>query len=358
MNINEIARLSGVSIGTVDRVIHRRGRVAKDTEARIESVIRETGYAPNALARQLKLKKPHKIGCLMPSVETEGGYWQEIVNGMKTTIDEELRGFAFSIEQYKFSRRNRKSLYEAWKEMKDSDACAYVIAPVMQEEIMCILKNDENVKPYCFIDTLVPSLNPVCTICQDPYQAGIMAGKLTYLTAKKAGKTGKEGEFIVSCSDTEAYNLNERVRGFRQWMENNGCKVSCVFCDGEKELPYALQRTLKEKGYSPLGNEVKNEEGSLMGVCVVNALTHIASDVLREAGLFGKVAVVGFDLIEKNRQSLLSGGIDALISQRPSEQGRIAIMELYHFLILGDKPKEKVDIPIDVYFKENIGNNN
>lgn len=334
MNIIEIARLSGVSIGTVDRVVHKRGRVARSTQERVQRIIDETGYSPNALARQLKLKKPHKVGVLMPGVETESGYWEKAVKGMQRAIDEELKGFAFSIEMHSFGRRDRDSLYAAWEKMKESNTCAYIIAPVMQEEIMCMLKNDDAKKPYCFIDTQVPGLNPLCEICQDAYQAGLMTGKLTYLTSKRPGK------FVAISTDTEAFNLCERARGFGRWMKDNSLPSLCVYCNGEEELFDTVQDVLK-------GDEIA-------GVCVVSASTHIAASAVADMGLKGKVSVVGFDLVDSNKEALAAGKIDCLISQRPEEQGYLAMMQLHHNVVLGDSVRERLNIPIDVYFKENL----
>jgi HAD superfamily hydrolase (TIGR01509 family) len=39
INVKEIARLANVSMGTVDRMLHNRGRVAKETEERIKEII-------------------------------------------------------------------------------------------------------------------------------------------------------------------------------------------------------------------------------------------------------------------------------------------------------------------------------
>ena len=57
MTIREIARRAGVSIGTVDRVIHKRVRVAPETRKRVEALIEELGYTPNPIARHLKRRK-------------------------------------------------------------------------------------------------------------------------------------------------------------------------------------------------------------------------------------------------------------------------------------------------------------
>lgn len=334
MNINEIARLSGVSIGTVDRVIHKRGRVSKKTEERVKRVITETAYEPNPLARQLKQKKPHKVACLMPAIDTENGYWVAVLDGMERAIKEELRGFAFSVEMYSFGRRDRGSLYDAWQAMKASDAYAFIIAPVMQEEILCLFKNDNDERPCCFVDTNVPGLNPLCAIGQNPYQAGTMAGKLTYLTSKRPGK------FIVVSTDTEAYNLNERARGFMKWMSDNNLTSQCIFCDGEEVLCETVHSAL--------------ESGEISGVCIVSASTSIGAKAVCEAGLRDKVSVVGFDMVDANRAALEKGEVDALIYQRPSEQGYLAMMQIYHQAVLQDNIEDKIDIPIDVYFKENL----
>ena len=65
MTIAEIARKAGVSIGTVDRVLHNRGHVAEQTRQKIQSVIDESNYKPNHFAQQLKKGDSFKIGILI-----------------------------------------------------------------------------------------------------------------------------------------------------------------------------------------------------------------------------------------------------------------------------------------------------
>lgn len=51
--IKDIAREAGVSIGTVDRVLHDRGMVSPETKARILDVMKELDYKPNHAAQGL-----------------------------------------------------------------------------------------------------------------------------------------------------------------------------------------------------------------------------------------------------------------------------------------------------------------
>lgn len=52
--IKDIALLAGVSIGTVDRVLHDRGEVAEETRVKVERILKETNYSPNVMAQVLK----------------------------------------------------------------------------------------------------------------------------------------------------------------------------------------------------------------------------------------------------------------------------------------------------------------
>ncbi|MCR4570191.1 MAG: LacI family DNA-binding transcriptional regulator, partial [Bacteroidales bacterium] len=45
--INDIARLTGLSKGTVDRVLHNRGEVSRKSYQKVMDVIKELGYEPN-----------------------------------------------------------------------------------------------------------------------------------------------------------------------------------------------------------------------------------------------------------------------------------------------------------------------
>lgn len=54
MTIKEIARLSGVGISTVSRVLNKRPDVNEETRERVMEVIRREGYEPNTNAKHLK----------------------------------------------------------------------------------------------------------------------------------------------------------------------------------------------------------------------------------------------------------------------------------------------------------------
>lgn len=66
MNIGEIAKRAGVSRSTVSYALTGKRPVSEETKRRIQTVIDELGYRPNASARALKEGRTRTIGLVIP----------------------------------------------------------------------------------------------------------------------------------------------------------------------------------------------------------------------------------------------------------------------------------------------------
>ena len=69
MNINEIAKLAGVSIATVSRYLNN-GYVSEEKKKNISRVIEETGYQPSSQAQRLRTKKTKLVGVILPKIDS------------------------------------------------------------------------------------------------------------------------------------------------------------------------------------------------------------------------------------------------------------------------------------------------
>ena len=65
MTISDIAKLAGVSVATVSRVLNNKGYVKEETRQKIENLIQENGYRPNAVARSLTRSNTSMIAVIM-----------------------------------------------------------------------------------------------------------------------------------------------------------------------------------------------------------------------------------------------------------------------------------------------------
>ena len=89
--IKDIARMAGVSAGTVDRVLHNRGDVSPQSKAKVQKVLDEIHYQPNVFAIGLAAKKKYSFVCLIPYY-IEHDYWHSVVGGIERAR-QELRPF-------------------------------------------------------------------------------------------------------------------------------------------------------------------------------------------------------------------------------------------------------------------------
>lgn len=68
LTLDEIGRLAGVSRATVSRVINNYPHIRPEIRQRVQKVIDETAFYPNAVARSLALSTTHILGLFVPNV--------------------------------------------------------------------------------------------------------------------------------------------------------------------------------------------------------------------------------------------------------------------------------------------------
>jgi len=85
--ISDVARLAGVSITTVSRVINNNYPVKEETRRKVERAIKELDYKPNLLARSLINKKTKSLGVVVPSITNL--FFPVVVKGIQNISDRE-----------------------------------------------------------------------------------------------------------------------------------------------------------------------------------------------------------------------------------------------------------------------------
>ncbi len=81
MNIKEIAKLAGVSVATISRVLNHPEVVQENTRNHVLSVMKENSYTPNWFARSLNLDRTYTLALIIPNIENE--MFQRITSGVE-----------------------------------------------------------------------------------------------------------------------------------------------------------------------------------------------------------------------------------------------------------------------------------
>lgn len=95
MNIKDIARLAGVGVSTVSRVINDHPDVKDETREKILKIIKESNYIPNNSARILKKNNTNNIGVLVKGVFNP--FFAEMINIIGNRINE--AGYTMILQQ-------------------------------------------------------------------------------------------------------------------------------------------------------------------------------------------------------------------------------------------------------------------
>lgn len=89
----ELARLCGVSQGTVDRALHGRAGIRATTRERILEVARQAGYRPNPAARELITGVSRTVGAVVPSVNNL--FFMDVLQSLGRKL--RARGLTFQV---------------------------------------------------------------------------------------------------------------------------------------------------------------------------------------------------------------------------------------------------------------------
>jgi LacI family transcriptional regulator len=90
--IRELAKLSGVSVGTVSRALNGYPDVASETRARILRLATELEYTPAAAARTLVTQRSHVVGVFLETggdhPDLQHPFFHEVMDGLKQAVGE------------------------------------------------------------------------------------------------------------------------------------------------------------------------------------------------------------------------------------------------------------------------------
>ena len=96
-NIKDVAKLAGVSVTTVSRVLNNKGYISQDTYESVYRAIDQLDYVPNQIARNLFKQKSYYISLIVP--DSSHPFWAEITKYMKGSFINIIINFFFVIRE-------------------------------------------------------------------------------------------------------------------------------------------------------------------------------------------------------------------------------------------------------------------
>ena len=132
VRIIDIAKKAGVSKGTVDRVIHKRGNVSEKVREKVLKVMEELDYQPNIIASSLAYNRNWRIASLLPRPQ-EDPFWQQPKQGIKQAF-QSVRDYGVLIESFEFRDADINSFRQEAEKILEGKFDAVLVAPVFYNE--------------------------------------------------------------------------------------------------------------------------------------------------------------------------------------------------------------------------------
>jgi len=340
--IKDIAKLAGVSIGTVDRVLHARGEVAEKTRLKVQRILKETNYSPNLMAQVLKLKKRFHLVSLLPEPTEDNSFWLKHRIGMLRAI-EELDPFPVTLSQVTFDMQNENDFQKKTYSVLNLKPDGVLLAPIFKSEsiVFCSRLNAEKI-PYVFVDGFIENTDFLAYTGEDIFQSGRVAGQLLDMV------THENSDILViniARNLQNVHHLNNRTQGFLSYFQksgkNKGKKIDINIADpSPKNVRVEIDRIFKENP-------------GIGSIFISGSRSYQVASYLEEKRI-KSINLVGYDLLDMNVKFLKSGFTKFLIGQRPEEQTYKGVKKLFEFLSLNKVPEKMEYLPVDIVTSENV----
>ena len=333
--------MAGVSVGTVDRVLHKRGRVSEDSQKKVETALKNIDYQPNLIARSLASKKVCRLLAIIPSFQS-GDYWSIVYSGI-TKAAREFANYHFEIQPFFFNQYDHSSFDLALKEIQKETYQGVIIATLFKESSLELAhKLDKQSIPYILIDAYIENTNCIAYYGTDSYASGFLGGRLLFKQIQPDDNIILFN--IIQKRNCESPQVSMRKKGFHDYLSKAGYTG--------KIYPAPISAESPEKNKSALSALSKNRQKIKAGI-IFNSRVHLAAEYFLKQKT-DDFFLIGYDTTEANIPYLKNETVSHLIAQRPEVQGYNSVKTLFYHLSLHQPVKKINYMPIDILVKENI----
>ncbi|MDR2811340.1 MAG: LacI family DNA-binding transcriptional regulator [Tannerellaceae bacterium] len=340
--IKDIATLAGVSTGTVDRILHKRGRVSAEAQEKVDEILKEINYQPNLIARSLALKKKYNFIILTPQ-PVKGEYWGKLAEGVDKA-EQELACYNISVQRFYFDQYDEQSFDAAVSLVTQTDCQGVIVATLFRDSVVKLGTHLDTIHvPYVLIDAYVENTHCVAYYGTHSYDSGYIAGRLLF-------------EQIQIDSDVVVFYFNRkgshhstqvarREEGFYDYFRHRHHRGHI----------YTLQMRAEENSDNDavLTAFFKANPQVKAGI-IFNSRAYLVGKYLEKWNRAKDFKLIGYDVLDDNIHFLQNGLITHLIAQRPEVQGLNAVKVLFRHLIMKEEVEQVNYMPIDILTKENI----
>ena len=337
--IKMIAEKAGVSIGTVDRVLHSRPYVKEEVRLRVLRVMEELDYRPNRMASALATSATTKRLALIQPI-WEAGHVRDEMHAGAARFLEKYRDYNVALDIRAYSREDEAQCRRELEEAMESGAQAVALCASGTELMRRRMEQlaQAGISLITF-NSDIPGGRRLCYVGEDARRAGRIAGEI-------ASHFLRPGEpFLVAYADPVYSGHVGRVEGFLERLAERGIqRADCRIAMTHKDYAKTLEAVGTALDCRP----------DLKLIYMANPSVPACVEALERRGAAGRIHVLCHDSGPEIQSLLQSGRVDFTIGQDLAYQPFRAL-ELLLEALSGRMPEqESYDTPSPILNAETV----
>lgn len=320
--LKSIAIASGVSIGTVDRVLHNRGGVKKETRSLVQKTAEELGYKSNIIGKALVAQKnPLKIGIVLHT-RTFNYFAAEVWRGTEAG-NAEIESFGVSVVYYPMDMVDEAGQLKLLEQAHADGVHGLIIKPVNSPAVQLAIDRlvDSGIPVITCTSDIVDSKR-LCFVGHNHRHEGMLLGSLLSKVLPP------EARIAVIIGSMHVLGHRRKTEGFSRAVMNRrpDAKLLGVF-ETNHNLNVAVSII-----------EALKQDGAMDALCVQSMDRQGIESICRLFPLGKKPLVCTFGTGEELSELLQEGLVDFAIEENPYQQGYRSVKMMFDVLFNGSVP--------------------
>lgn len=334
--IKDIARALGISIGTVDRVLHERSGVSPKTKVRVQQMAKQLGYKPNLAAQALKLNRTIEIAVVLPRQISH--FFDPLRAGIRSAAAAAV-GVQVKVSFYEYPRLGYGDM-ETLEERLQDKFHGIIFTPGNHRKLDPVIHKltNQGTAMLC-VASDAPGSGRIGVVSAHGYTSGALAAELL------AHKINRKAYVATITGDLTTLDHAEKLRGFAATLAMLAPHLSLLPTIESHERPKEAYR----QTIALLHSEIPPQ-----GLYISTANSIPVLDALQEENMLGKIQVVTTDLFQELAPLIENGDVFATLYQRPFTQGKVAFENLLAYLLEDGKTSPTIRLAPHIIFRSNL----
>ncbi len=296
--INDIAKIVGVNVATVSRVLNNRGYISENLKSRVYAAMEELNYQPNEIARSLSRKKSNVIGLIIPTIS----------HPFFSAITEYIEYYAYK-EGYKILL-----CISQLDAVKESNYISLLKASQVDSIIMASQTIDiANFDIHLPMVTFERKIGTIPYVCSDNYNGGMLATRLLIdKGCKNLAYIGgnlkldmlsnaRYKAFKDLCEENKIWNVSAQteINGFNNdeytkiisELFNDHTNIDGIFCSSDVIAAYVAKICINLKKRVPEDVRIIGYDGVDLGEIFTPAITTIRQSIKEMAEMLIELSI-------------------------------------------------------------------